>query len=67
MVAMVAGKTIRNRKRRKSQRVTKRFWLCGDGHSDVAEGLPLISARVAACAAHEAHMILRIIAGDLDA
>ena len=51
----------------RTRRVSKRFWLCGDGHSDVAEGLPLISARVAACAAHEAHMILRIIAGDLDA
>ncbi len=50
-----------------TRRVSKRFWLCGDGHSDVAEGLPLISARVAACAAHEAHMILRIIAGELEA
>ena len=50
-----------------TRRISKRFWLCGDGKSDVADGLGLISARVAICAAHEANMILRIISGEYEA
>ena len=50
-----------------TKRVTKRFYICGDGKSDVNDGLGLVSARVALCAAHEANMILRIIAGEYDA
>ena len=46
-----------------TRRITSHFYLCGDGKSDVADGLGLISARVAVCAAHEAHMILRILSG----
>lgn len=45
----------------KTRRVTKRFYLCGDEVSDVNDGIGLISARVAVCAAHEAHMVLRIL------
>ena len=41
--------------------------LCGDGESDIADGLGLISARVAVCAAHQATTVLRLIAGELDA
>lgn len=50
----------------KTRRITSHFYLCGDGTSDVSDGLGLISARVAVCAAHQANMILRIIAGSLD-
>lgn len=50
----------------RTRRITPHFYLCGDGVSDVADGLGLISARVAVCAAHEAHMILRLIAGETE-
>lgn len=50
-----------------TRRITNNFWLCGDGKSDVGEGLGLISARVAVCAAHQATMVLRIISGEYDA
>ncbi|MBQ5523831.1 MAG: sulfur carrier protein ThiS adenylyltransferase ThiF [Oscillospiraceae bacterium] len=46
-----------------TKRIARNFWLCGDGKSDVNEGLGLISARVAVCAAHQATMVLRIISG----
>ncbi len=49
-----------------TRRVTKRFYVCGDEVSDVADGLGLISARVAVCAAHMAHMAIRIIAEEFD-
>lgn len=50
-----------------TRRIAKNFWLCGDGKSDAGEGLGLISARVAVCAAHQATMVLRIISGEYDA
>ncbi len=50
----------------RTRRVGRTLYLCGDGVSEVADGLPLVSSRVAACAAHEATMILRILAGDLE-
>lgn len=50
----------------KTRRITGKFYLCGDEQSDVSDGLGLISARVMVCAAHQAHMILRIIAGEIE-
>ncbi|MCR5737530.1 MAG: thiamine biosynthesis protein ThiF [Eubacterium sp.] len=50
----------------RTKRVTKRFYLCGDGVSDVNESNGLFAARVMVCAAHQAHTILRIIAGEYD-
>ena len=47
-----------------TRRVTKRFYLCGDGVSDVKECGTLVSSRVMTCAAHEAHMVIRILAGE---
>ena len=47
----------------RTRRVTERFYLCGDGVSAVADDIGLISSRVMLCAAHEAHVILRILAG----
>ena len=46
-----------------TRKVGRNFYLCGDGASDVADGLPLAAPRVLACAAHEAHMVLRLLAG----
>ena len=48
----------------RTRRVTGRFYLCGDGTSDVADGVGLVASRVMVCAAHQAHMILRILAGE---
>ncbi len=45
-----------------TRRVTKNFYLCGDGVSDVADDIGLFSSRVMLCAAHQAHTVLRIIA-----
>ena len=47
-----------------THRVSKRFYLCGDGTSDSSVGLGLVASRVLVCAAHEANMILRLIAGE---
>ncbi len=46
----------------KTRKITKRFYLCGDEVSDVADDIGLVAPRVMACAAHEAHMVLRILA-----
>lgn len=51
----------------KTRRITEHFFMCGDGESDVADGLGLVASRVMVCAAHEANMILRIIAGEKEA
>ena len=47
----------------RTRRITKHFYICGDGVSDVSEYNSLFSSRVMACAAHQAHTVLRIIAG----
>ncbi|MDE5861290.1 MAG: sulfur carrier protein ThiS adenylyltransferase ThiF [Ruminococcus sp.] len=49
-----------------TRRVMKNFYLCGDGISDVADGTGLFLSRVMVCAGHQANMILRIIAGNLN-
>ena len=51
----------------KTRRVSKRFYLSGDGVSDVNDGIGLISSRVMVCGAHEAHMVVKILIGELDA
>lgn len=47
-----------------TRQVSQRFYLCGDGTSDSSVGLGLVASRVLVCAAHEANMILRLIAGE---
>ena len=49
-----------------TRRVAKRFYLCGDGASDVSEAGSLVSSRVMLCAAHQAHTVLRILAGEFE-
>ena len=46
----------------KTRKITDRFYLCGDGTSDVNDGIGLVSSRVMVCAAHQAHAVLRILA-----
>ena len=46
-----------------TRRLSKRLYLCGDGTTDVDDGLGLYGARVLVCAAHQATMILRLIDG----
>lgn len=50
----------------RTRRVAGRFYLCGDGVSAVSEETGLFSTRAALCAAHQAHMVLRILAGEFD-
>ena len=50
----------------KTRRVANKFYLCGDGSSDVQEEGSLISSRVMLCAAHQAHTVLRILASKFD-
>lgn len=49
---------------------TKRFgshlYICGDGTSDVAKDGTLFAPRVMLCAAHQANVVLRIIAGEFE-
>ncbi len=47
----------------KTRKITSRFYLCGDEESDVVAEGTLFSSRVMICAAHQAHTVLRILAG----
>lgn len=49
-----------------TRRITDRFYLCGDGISDVADDIGLVAPRVMLCAAHQAHMVLRILSGNFE-
>ena len=44
-----------------TQRISKRFYICGDGTSDVQSEGSLVATRVMICAAHQAHTALRIL------
>ncbi|OWV08093.1 MULTISPECIES: thiamine biosynthesis protein ThiF [unclassified Fibrobacter] len=46
-----------------TRRVSKKFYLCGDGVSDVNDGVGLVAPRVMACAAHQAQTVVRLICG----
>lgn len=47
----------------RTERRFARLYLCGDGTSDIADGVGLMAPRVAVCAAHEATMVLRLLLG----
>lgn len=61
----MAGCTSGNRI--KTVRRLKNLYICGDGESDIADGLGLMAPRVALCAAHQATMALRLILGETEA
>ena len=50
----------------KTRRITSRFYLCGDETSEVSENIGLVAPRVALCAAHQAHTVLRILANNFE-
>ncbi len=60
MAGMDTPNSIRTRK------IMKRFYLCGDEVSDVTDGIGLVAPRVMLCAAHQAHTVLRILAGEFE-
>ncbi|MBQ4578315.1 MAG: thiamine biosynthesis protein ThiF [Clostridia bacterium] len=60
MAGMDTPNTIQTRK------IMKRFYLCGDGVSDVTDPVGLVATRVMLCAAHQAHTVLRILAGQYE-
>ena len=60
MAGMDTPNTIRTRK------IMKRFYLCGDEVSDAADTIGLVAPRVMLCAAHQAHTVLRILAGEYE-
>jgi len=60
MASMDTPNTIRTRK------ITKRFYLCGDEQSDMDDTIGLVAPRVMLCAAHQAHTVLRILAGEYE-
>ena len=60
MAGVGSANTIRTR------RITNRFYLCGDEISDVKDDIGLVSSRVMLCAAHQAHTVLRILAGHFE-
>lgn len=47
----------------RTERRFGRLYVCGDGTSDIADGIGLMAPRVAVCAAHEATMVLRLLLG----
>lgn len=60
MAGMDTPNTIKTRK------IMKRFYLCGDEVSDVSSTIGLVAPRVMLCAAHQAHTVLRILAGEYE-
>ena len=60
MSGLRTGNTIQTKK------FGKRLYICGDGTSDVADDGTLFAPRVMLCAAHQANIVLRIIAGEFD-
>ena len=60
MAGMNTPNTIKTRK------IMKRFYLCGDEVSDVEDTIGLVAPRVMLCAAHQAHTVLRILAGEYE-
>lgn len=60
MAGLGSGNMIRSR------RVSPHFYLCGDEVSDVADCGALFAPRVMLCAAHQALLVVRIIAGEFD-
>lgn len=48
----------------KTRRITSRYYLCGDGVSEISKDWGLMAPRVMVCAAHQANMIIRLILGE---
>lgn len=60
MAGLDSANTIRTR------RAFGRLYLCGDGASDVSDRLGLVSRPSGGVRRHQAHMILRLLAGETE-
>ncbi len=49
-----------------TRKITNKFYLCGDEETEASSESVLFSSRVMLCAAHQAHMVLRIIANKFE-
>ena len=49
-----------------TKKVTRNFYLCGDGTSDIDSFGGLMAPRAMLCAAHEANMIVRLLVGETE-
>lgn len=50
----------------RTNKITKRFYVCGDGESDIADGIGLAASRVMVCAGHQAHKVIQLINGGIE-
>ena len=48
----------------KTTKKMKNLYICGDGVSDINDGMGLMSPRVSICAGHQANMVIRLILGE---
>ena len=49
-----------------TRKITSHFFISGDGVSDVNAGTGLVATRVMVCAGHEAHMVIRLLMGEIN-
>lgn len=49
-----------------TRKITKNFYLCGDGKTGIEQANGLMAPRVGICAAHEANMVIRLILGEVN-
>lgn len=49
-----------------TKQITKNFYLCGDGTSDIDSFGGLMAPRAMLCAAHQANMIVRLLLGETE-
>lgn len=49
-----------------TRRITEHFFLCGDETSEVSTEASLFASRVMLCAAHQAHAVIRLLAGETE-
>lgn len=47
----------------RTRRVGSRWWVCGDGTSDIGTGAPMVAPRVMACAGAQAMLAIRLVLG----
>lgn len=48
----------------RTERMNRRFYICGDRMSDLSDGLALMAPRVMICAGHQANLAVRLILGE---
>ena len=49
-----------------SRKALGRLYLCGDGESDIDQGVGLVAPRVVVCAAHQATLVMRLLLGQAE-